>query len=165
MPEQDLRKLKRIELLEMMVNQAESVEALRKELNQEKEKTDSLGAQLDDKDTIIGQLKEKLDGKDEEMEKLKKAIAVIYNRMQKKLNEKDEIIESREQAIEQLQKVAKTYRAKLIDARTELVTLKENVMIQPSGSEQEQIAQAFENAKIAADKYLNEIRRKESGEE
>ena len=105
MADQELRKMKRIELLEMMVSQAEAVKSLQEELQKEKERTVSLEEEIKEKDRTISHLKEKEEQKDEEMEGLKRSLAVIYGRQKKDLEEKDKMIT-------RLQEVAAAYRGK-----------------------------------------------------
>ncbi|GEM_PF-2228921 len=154
MADQELRKLKRVELLEIMVRQAESVKELQAEMDREKEHVSSLEKQLQARDETIERLKDKLNLKDDEMAKQRHTIAVIYDRLKKKLDEKDE-------TISQLQTVAQSYRTKLVAARSQLAELKETAILPDSASSEgkEQLVQVFENAKVAADRYLQALQK------
>lgn len=157
MADQELRKMKRIELLEMMVSQAEAVKSLQEELQKEKERTVSLEEEIKEKDRTISHLKEKEEQKDEEMEGLKRSLAVIYGRQKKDLEEKDKMIA-------RLQEVAGAYRGKLIAARKELEAVKANPIVPDTDLvNREKVIRVFEEVKKAADNYIGALRQDEKG--
>lgn len=100
MTDQELRKLKRLELLEMMVEQGKAVQELRAEMEKQKEHITQMETELAEKTETIERLKKKLDQKDEDMQKQVQQISVVYKRLRNRLNEKDETIKQLQASLE-----------------------------------------------------------------
>ena len=100
MTDQELRKLKRLELLEMMVEQGKAVQELRAEMDKQKEQITQMEAELQEKTETIERLKKKLDQKDADMQKQVQQISIVYKRLRNRLNEKDETIRQLQASLE-----------------------------------------------------------------
>ena len=134
MTDKELHKLRRQDLLQLMLEQGKETLALQMEFNeinaeyiQVKAGYDRLKEKLDEKDAVIEKLKKRLDEKDAVIEKLKK-----------RLNEKDA-------AIEELKKELETIRIERV------IQLEETG---PIAEAARQLKGVFKEAQKAADKYL-----------
>ncbi len=120
MAEQELRKLKRAELLEMMIEQGRAVARLRMELQQKDTRIEQLEAELIIREDAMDRLNEKMERQEklmlEKEEKLKaqdaaserqvKAMGVIYKKQKRQLDGKDAKIELLEREIRELREKA-----------------------------------------------------------
>lgn len=100
MTEKELRKLNRHDLLELLVEQSREASRLGTSLKErEEELARALGSngrlkeKLDEKDELIEKLKSRLDEKDAEMAVQAADTAVQLERLKEKLNEKDALVE------------------------------------------------------------------------
>lgn len=101
MEDQELRKLKRVELLEIMVEQGRAVGELRQQMEEQEKHIQEMEAELQEKTETIERLKEKLNKKDEEMQKQVQQISIVYKRLRNRLNEKDDSIRSLQAALDE----------------------------------------------------------------
>lgn len=120
MAEQELRKLKRAELLEMMIEQGRAVAKLRMELKQKDTRIEQLEAELcireDEKDRLNEKIErqekqlmekdEKLKAQDAAADRQVKAMGVIYKKQKKQLDGKDAKIELLGREIRELREKA-----------------------------------------------------------
>ena len=94
--DRELSRLKRQDLLELLLEQMREGERLQAEVNQLTSLSDRLKAKLDDKDVQIDHLKEKLNDKDVQIDHLKEKLDdkdAQIDRLKPKLDEKDAQIE------------------------------------------------------------------------
>ena len=96
MTDKELRKLRRHDLLELLVEQSREAARLGAELKEKEEELSGseenngrLKAKLDEKDELIEKLKRRLDEKDAEMAQKAAGIEETLERLKLKLNEKD----------------------------------------------------------------------------
>jgi chromosome segregation ATPase len=148
MTDKELHKLRRQDLLQLMLEQGKETLALQMEFNeinaeyiQVKAGYDRLKEKLDEKDAVIEKLKKRLDEKDAVIEKLKK-----------RLNEKDAAIEElkihldeKDTGISELEKELETIRIERV------IQLEETG---PIAEAARQLKGVFKEAQKAADKYL-----------
>ena len=152
MTEKELGKLKRPDLLALLVAQAREAAALQERLEetehslaQEVQQNERLREKLNDKDEQIERLREKLNDKDELMERLKE-----------RLNEKDEQIERLKSRLDE-----KDRRLTLLGAQVEELISGQFLSMDGAQSLTEvsvKIELMLRAAQKAADRYLGEIR-------
>ena len=151
MAEQELRKLKRAELLEMMIEQGRAVAKLRMELKQ--------------KDTRIEQLEAELCIREDEKDRLNDKI----ERQEKQLAEKEEKLKAKDAAAErQVKAMGMIYKKDGKDAKIELLQreikeLREKATGIMKTDTPEQAARkldrALEHAKTASDMYMEILKK------
>lgn len=153
MTEKELGKLKRPDLLALLVAQAREAAALQERLEetehnlaQEVQLDERLREKLNDKDEQIERLREKLNDKDGQMERLKE-----------RLNEKDEQIDRLKNRLEE-----KDRRLALLGAQVEELISGQFLSMDGAQSLTEvsvKIELMLHAAQKAADRYLGEIRK------
>ncbi|MCI8674701.1 MAG: hypothetical protein HFI89_14655 [Lachnospiraceae bacterium] len=113
MTEKDLRRLRRQDLLQLLVEQSKEAARLQaesegksEELAQLNESCERLKGKLDEKDVQLERLKEKLNEKDAVLEKLKERLNekdALLEKLKGRLDEKDALIGDLEKRLEVLQ--------------------------------------------------------------
>lgn len=151
MTEKELHKLRRHDLLQLLLAQGREaarlqaqMEATAAELNQLKETNSRFIGRMDDKDAQIGKLKERLNEKDVQVERFKERLKekdVQIDRLKSRLNQKDI-------RIEELGKVIEEYRSGRI------FEMGGRVSIAEVGQKLEGI---FTAAQKAVDQYLEQV--------
>ncbi len=113
MTDKELRRLRRQDLLQMLVAQTKEAARLDAELREKKEEIDGLQeslerlkGKLDEKDEMIGKLKEERTGSRESQDRLKEKLDAkdaMMERLKRRLNHKDERIQELEEEMKVLQ--------------------------------------------------------------
>ena len=113
MTEKELRRLRRQDLLQLLVEQSREAARLQaesdgksEELAQLDESYERLKEKLNEKDDQLERLKEKLNEKDSQLEKLKEKLNekdALLEKLKGRLDEKDALIERQEKRLEVLQ--------------------------------------------------------------
>lgn len=168
MTEKEFRKLRRRDLLQLLVAQGkeniqlqEELDETKGELAQSQESNDRLKAKLDEKDALIEKLKGRLDEKDAVTEGEKAQSQKSSDRLKAKLDEKDALIEKLKGRLDEKD-------AKIHQLREEMAELRvsRRIELEKSGSIAEaalKLNGVFEAAQRAADQYLDNIREKYGG--
>ena len=101
MEDQELRKLKRVELLEIMVEQGKAVGELRQQMEEQEKHSQEMEAELQEKTETIERFLCNICPVREEMQKQVQQISIVYKRLRNRLNEKDDSIRSLQAALDE----------------------------------------------------------------
>ena len=85
MSEQELKRLKRSEILEIMIDQTNAVKAMRLEMNQLKEQVENYKAKIDEQNETISRLRAGLVSGSEESEEESRQMDLVYKQIEQKL--------------------------------------------------------------------------------
>lgn len=147
MSEQDLKKLKRSELLEMMVNQANGVAALRAENEQLKKQLEFYEKRSEEQDATITRLRSGLSDRDDEINGNSEKLDQFYKQIEVRLKKRSARIKELEAEVNRL------HRERLASI-TQARTLREAT---------DQLNLILEDARRATEEYLTLVNRKLGG--
>ena len=167
MTDQELRKLSRPELLEMMIRQGRAVSELREQVRQAEQKQAETEAALQTANETLERLKKKLDDKDLELQDQAARLEETIEHLKRRLDAKDQ--ESRQQSdeaeatLDRLKKKLDNKDATIRELRLLLEREREARPItqtKPGSIAEEalRLNHIFEDAQRAADQYLAAIR-------
>ena len=160
MAERDLRKLKRAELLEMMIRQGKAVGELQEKLalaQQQQAETEAEMAQMEE---TFERLRKKLDQKDEEIQEQSRQMEETIERLKGKLDQKDEELrvqsEQMEETFDRLRKRLDEKDAKIRDLRNSVGQENHEIRLEEAGAIAEaalRLSRIVEDAQRTTERY------------
>lgn len=104
MPEQELKRLKRSEILEIMINQTNAVKVMRLEMNQLKEQVENYKAKINEQNETITRLRAGLVNGPAESEEESRQMDLVYKQIEQKLRSQRARIKELEAEVRSLRK-------------------------------------------------------------